>query len=454
MLAGGLILASPMLLFKPKTRAGLKGKMGLLSDDLETKLSVYKNSIWIHAVSVGEFNGAFPFIEAIKNKFPNHPLIVSTTTEAGQVMAKQRAGKIAQIIYFPFDLPWVVDRMLNLISPAAVVIFETELWPNFISSCHERGIPVVLLNARMSPRSFAGYKAIKQLIGPLLNKLTLIGAQTEAEAEHYKLLAGNIAPIKVFGNLKYDRPPNVDGQKRDQLKKDLGIKEKELVLIAGSTHADEERTILDLYQKIKSKITNLKVIIAPRHPERFEEVAAIIKGFGYEAIRYSQSERFKNKNDIYLLDTIGVLADYYALASVAFVGGSLAKIGGHNLLEPYLYGVPVVCGPYLDKTKETATILSDKKALFIGENAQAIQDKIIDLLENETARKQMGKIGQTWLNNNRGAVEKSITAVSAILSSPPQRLATAERAAAVNPWHELKNTAERNAVGKEKRSKK
>lgn len=413
MLAGALLLASPTLLFKPKTRAGLKEKIGLMPGDLQDKLSQCNLPIWIHAVSVGEFNGAFPLIAAIKTKFPHHSIIVSTTTKAGHAVAEQRAGKMAQIIYFPFDLPWIVERILALINPVLVVIFETELWPNFISTCRRRHVPVVLLNARMSPRSFKGYKAIKPLFSPLLSKLTLIGAQTEREAEQYRLLAGTDVPIKVFGNLKYDWPANIDDHKCNQLRMDLGIGEQDLVVVAGSTHADEEKMILNLYKHCP----NVKIIIAPRHPERFEEVASLIQSDGCTAIRYSQSGKFIHERDVYLLDTIGMLADYYSIASIAFVGGSLAKVGGHNLLEPYLYAVPVVCGPHLDKTRETAAILSNEKALFIGADAKEIESKMMMLLQDEALRKKMGAIGQSWLNNNRGAVDRSMVAIAHLLES-------------------------------------
>jgi len=447
------LLASPILLFRSKTRAGLKQKTGLIGADLLETLGRFDKSIWIHAVSVGEFNGAFPFIEALKKEFPDHSIIVSTTTKAGNEMARKRAGKIAQIIYFPFDLPWVVRRILTLANPVLVIIFETELWPNFIYSCKRLNIPVVLLNARMSPRSFRGYKSIKPLFARLLSKLTLIGAQTQAEAESFKYLAGDGVPISVFGNLKYDWRANIDDEKCFQMKKDLGIGKNDLVLVAGSTHPGEEAVILNVYKHFqrekgtKSK-QRLKIILAPRHPERFEEVAKIIETEGFTAIRYSRSGKLSHQNDIYLLDTIGLLADYYSLASLAFVGGSIANIGGHNLLEPYLYAVPVVCGPHLDKTKETADILNEAKALYIGTDADEVEAKIMLLLADSNLRERMGQIGEAWLNNNRGAVGRSMAAVSNIIprSQVKRENNEIEEVPIVNanPWQKLKVTNKEN----------
>ena len=367
-------------------------------------------------------------------------------------MAERRAGSIAEIIYFPFDLPWVVKRMLALINPALVIIFENELWPNFISICQRRHVPIVLLNARMSPRSFAGYKKIKPLISSLLTKLTLIGSQTEAEAERYRFFANGTVPIKIIGNSKYDWPAHINDEKCSQLKQDLGIKTGDLVLIAGSTHALEETMILDICKRFKNETNKqagkkIKIIIAPRHPERFDEVAEIIKNNGYNVIRYSEKGQFTHKNDVYLLDTIGLLANYYALASVSFVGGTLAKVGGHNLLEPYLYGVPVVCGPHLYKTRETAAILNNENALFIGNDAQEIENKIVMLLLDKNLRQQMGKIGKSWLNKNSGAVARAmaeisvfipIASVSVSLSEDISNLTRQVAIGRVNPWQKLK----------------
>ena len=386
-----LLLVSPILLLRPKTRAGLKEKLGFIPSVLKGKFVHGQQTIWIHAVSVGEFNGSYPLIEAIKSKYPDWTIVISTTTKAGQAMAKQRASQFAHIIYFPFDLPWVVNRWLSLISPQMVIIFETELWPNFISSCFCRKIPILLLNARMSPRSFNGYKKIKRLWAPLLNKLTLIGAQTLKEAEHYQALSDAQLPIKVFGNLKYDWPALIDDQAKKVLRSNLNIAENDLVLVAGSTHPEEEKLVLRLQKRFPS----VKIIIAPRHPERFDEVAKIIETEGYSVTRYTQSGKFNTNKDIYLLDTIGLLANFYAIASIAFVGGTIAKVGGHNLLEPYLYAVPVVCGPHLYKTKETATILSDIKALLIGNNATEVEKRIIELL-NDNQFQLPSSIAPTW----------------------------------------------------------
>ncbi len=422
LLKGGLLLMSPVLLFVPKTRAGLKQKFGFIDASLKANLIKCKGCIWIHTVSVGEFNGAYPLIEAIRNKYPHKPLIVSTTTEAGKSLAKKRVGNFAQVIYFPFDLPKIVDYFLTTLEPDLVIIFETELWPNFIDACATKKIPITMVNARMSPRSFSRYKLSKWFFGPIINKLSLVGAQSEAESQRYKEVAGNDLPVQIFGNLKYDWPALLNAEAIENLKIQLGINKNDLVLIAGSTHADEEKVVLNAYKQAvaENSINNnksIKLIIAPRHPERFDQVAKIIENNGCSAKRYSKNEKLSEPNDVYLLDTIGQLGNFYAIASVAFVGGSIAKVGGHNLLEPYLYAVPVVCGQHLFKTKESATILSKEKALLIGYSDNEVENAILTLLNDAKLREQMGKTGQQWLENNRGAVAKAINAIAGLLES-------------------------------------
>ncbi len=258
------------------------------------------------------------------------------------------------------------------------------------------------------------------VLWPVLRKLALIGAQTSKEVEHYKAVAGNDLPIQVFGNLKYDWLPLFNSAAVTELKNQLGIKSDDLVLIGGSTHIEEEKIILDTYKAYLSSSLpghkkNLRVILAPRHPERFETVAKIIENCGYRVRRYSQNEKFAEENEIYLLDTIGQLANFYSIASLAFVGGSIANVGGHNLLEPYLYGVPVVCGPNLFKTRETATILASEKALFIAPDAKMVEKKLMELIQDSDLCRSMGGIGQLWLNNNRGAVSKSLVEIGILL---------------------------------------
>ena len=396
-----LLCFGPFLLFYKRARAGVFQKLGFIPVKLRRELQLLKAPVWFHAVSVGEFTALLPLVEALRSDLPGLDIVISTTTKAGNQLAKEKSSNYATVIYFPFDLPWVVSQMLDLIKPSFFAIVETELWPGFIKECSNRDIPMAIVNGRMSPRSFRSYKLIKPVLRPLLRRFSVIATQSQTEADRYRELAGHDIPVKVLGNLKYDIRPSITFAEAIQLKDKLNIAEQDSVFIAGSTHENEEAFVLETLRHFveltdtKYRQRTLRLIIAPRHPERFNRVAQIISQAGHSVRRYSRDQGFTSKMDVLLLDTIGVLSKYYALADIAFVGGTIAKVGGHNLLEPYLYGVPAVCGPNVYKTKETANILRQNKALFIGKDKIEVERSIIRLLDNPKLRE---KYGQKWQN--------------------------------------------------------
>jgi 3-deoxy-D-manno-octulosonic-acid transferase len=412
-----LVLAWPILLIKKKTRAGLLQKFGFLPQSFEQKVRAASEAVWLHAVSVGEFTAILPFIELFHARYPEKQIVVSTTTETGNKLARERVGKFAAIFYFPFDLSWVVRRVLDTIRPSMVFFAETELWPGFTNECSLREIPLVILNGRISPRSFKSYKLLAPIFAPLLKKFALIGAQSKAEAQRYEGIAGTRLPAIALGNLKYDNLVTSNGD-AIHLKEQLGIKANDLVLVAGSTHETEEQLVLRVLERLqtKSPSNTYRLIIAPRHPERFERVCEIIESFGRKAKRFSKGEKLESERDVYVLDIIGVLAKHYAVASVAFVGGTIAKVGGHNLLEPYAYGVPVVCGPCLFKTRETAKILKETGALLIGKSEGEVEELLSTLVVDQHRRQTIGEAGRNWLIENQGAVNRAFVAVERLMA--------------------------------------
>jgi 3-deoxy-D-manno-octulosonic-acid transferase len=414
-----LALVAPISLIKKKFRAGLFQKFGFLPQSFRQKLRSDTKTIWLHAVSVGEFTAVLPFIEILHSRYPDIEIVISTTTETGNRLAQERVGKFAAIFYFPFDLSWVVRRVLDTVHPSMVFFAETELWPCFTNACSRLKIPLVILNGRISPRSFNSYKLLTPIFAPLLKKFSLIGTQSKIEAQRYESIAGTKLPTIALGNLKYDNLSIAGTGEAVQLREQLGINANDLVLVAGSTHETEEHLVLRILERLQSsrnRSNRCRLIIAPRHPERFERVCRIIESFGRKAKRYSHGEKFESEQDVYVLDIIGVLAKHYAVASVAFVGGTIAKVGGHNLLEPYAYGVPVVCGPCLFKTKETAKILKEEGALLIGNGEGEVEELLSTLVVNQHRRQSMGEAGRNWLIENQGAVNRAFVAVERLMA--------------------------------------
>jgi len=407
-----LLLIWPVLIFSSKARFGVAQKLGLIPRAIRARLkALSERPIWFHSVSVGEFNAALPLVKAIHEKYPQRPIVVSTTTGTGQKLAMERVSEIAEVIYFPYDTFFSVKSWLDAINPALFVIVETEMWPGLISQCKARNIPVVIVNGRISPRSFKSYSRSKPFFGRYVKMITRIGAQTENEAERYRALSDGTVPLETMGNLKCDGLVAKSPEEIAELRKSLNLDEDDLVFIAGSTHEKEETAVLSAYTKLLKKMPdrNIRLVIAPRHPQRFDRVAELIKNAGFTTIRHSHSERFKNDFDVYLIDSIGHLATFYGIADVAFVGGTLAPVGGHNVLEPYTYKVPVIAGPRLEKTRDFARLLQDRDALFVVKNDNEMTEQLERLLADDQLRLEIGNRGNKLLLDSQGAVKKGLS---------------------------------------------
>lgn len=416
-----LVIASPLLLFKAKARAGLFQKLGLIPAEFK----IQDNSVWFHAVSMGEFHAIKTLLRDFHDKHPQVPVVVSTTTATGQSLAKETVGSWAQVIYMPFDLPWTVCKWLDRAQPSLIVISETEIWPGLAYQCKQRGISLVVVNGRISPRSFKQYNRFKFFFSKVLRNFSAFGVQAETEAERYRSLAESPqVDVRVLGNLKLDGLHAHSQSVTDELRASLGLEKVSPVIVAGSTHEGEESAVLDAFIQARKEHPNLKLIVVPRHPERFDRAAEIVKKTGLALSRYSLGENFSSGADVLLIDAMGLLTKLYSVASVAFVGGSIAPIGGHNLMEPYLYKVPVICGPNIQKTRDTASQLQQKNALFVVADASGVGEKLCYLLNSEAERVSMGERGNQFLLVSRGATERALSFIEEFMQ--PSQAATAQ----------------------------
>lgn len=412
-----LCLFGPFLLLSAKRRSGLGQKLGIVPPHIRLRPAARQQPVWFHAVSVGEFNAVWPLIQCFLKEYPGYPVCVSTTTRTGQDLARQRLAGAGEVFYFPLDLPWAAAAWLDAVRPSLVAIVETEIWPGFTSECTGRKIPIIVVNGRISSRSFGSYYRLRAFFGQVIRQFSLVLAQSATDAERYRAIAGESLSVAVTGNLKFDGLRPIASKETDQLRHQMNLCPDQFVLVAGSTHEGEESAILAAFGKLREATATEAVrrgnapprlILAPRHPERFARAAELITQAGFRPRRYSDGEGFEGENDVFLLDTIGELFHYYSLASAAFVGGTLAPIGGHNILEPYAYAVPVICGPHLDKTRDVASALSERQAIRIVQQELELAQQLIELAQSEQLRDHLGNAGKQLLSESQGAVERTL----------------------------------------------
>ncbi len=412
-----LLLASPLLLFSSKARFGVSQKLGFIPQSI--KDSIKPKSLWVHAVSVGEFNAVLPLLKKLKENLPDLPLFVTTTTGTGQAMAKEKAGSFATVAYFPYDMPGSVNTWLDAVNPSAFLLVETEIWPGFVYACHQRKIPVMSVNARMSPRSYKSYFNFRFFFKEVLNLFTVIGVQSKSEAERFASVQGSDKNIQILGNIKLDGLTG-DATKNDTvLKNYLGSDASQFLFTAGSTHEGEEVLVLDafkhLIQNKQEQSPMPKLVIAPRHPERFEHVRNLIKEAGFSPKSFSKSEKLGPDDHVFLLDTLGKLMESYSLSQLAFVGGTLVNIGGHNVAEPFAFRVPVVCGPYIQKTRDLANALAEIDALTIASNNEEFKSQIQYLYDHKEEALRKGNLGKNWIEQNLGACDRAFLVIKKVL---------------------------------------
>jgi len=376
------------------------------------RLSIYtqsypQNSVWFHAVSVGEAEAVFPLIKLIQKKYPYLPILVTTTTTTGSLRVQSVLGDTVSHVYLPYDIPYVIHRFFEHFKPKLAIIMEKEIWPNLFSKCGNKQIPLFIINARLSKNSAKNYKKIPQLVIPALQDVTYILTQTKEDRQHFISIGTSSAKVEVTGNLKFDvNTPKELITQGHSLKKTLF--KKRFIWIAASTHKGEEAILLHCYQQLKKEIPELLLIIVPRHPERFSEVKALVEAKSLNVIMRSNHAGCIENTDIYIADTLGELKMLYAAADVSFIGGSLVPVGGHNILEALAAGTPVLFGPYMLNFKDIAHNVLAVKASLQCSSEDDIIVAIKHLYQTPNQRKLLIRNGQYFLNNNLGATHKTI----------------------------------------------
>jgi 3-deoxy-D-manno-octulosonic-acid transferase len=379
-------------------------------------------SIWVHAVSVGEVLAIRPLVPALKERFPRLRLFVSTTTVTGQDVARKSLAGADAVFYFPFDLGWIVRRVVDVVNPRLFVMVENEIWPNVLRECRRRGVKVAIVNGRISARSFPRYRLARAFFRRVLADVDRLCMQGEESARRVIAIGADPARVLVTGSLKFDAAalPVASIRGRERVLRFFRVGRERAVLVAGSTMRGEEAPVLRAFRRVKVTAPQALLVLAPRHAERFDEVVQVVRGEGFSVVRRSElAIDAEPRADVVVLDTIGELAQVYQIATVAFVGGSLVPTGGHNILEPAVFGRPILFGPHMSNFAEIAREFLARDAAVQVASPRALEDALPQLLLDPVRRASLGAAASALVEANRGANDRTLETLAALLPGRP-----------------------------------
>ncbi|MBF0478622.1 MAG: 3-deoxy-D-manno-octulosonic acid transferase [Candidatus Omnitrophica bacterium] len=399
----------PVLFIKKKWHADFKMRFGVMPVDVRNKIKK-TNNIWIHAVSVGEVLAVCDLIVRVGNRFPEHHLIVTTVTKTGNDLAKQKLiGKNVTVLYAPLDLSWIVRKFIKIVNPRIYISAETEFWPNLFYALTKKKVPIVLVNGRISDRSFSHYQLAKWLMKPVLNCVARFCMQSPTDAQRVCDLGVDRGRVEICGNLKFDLAPITDNVAEEYLK--LPVKYQ--FIIGGSTHDGEEDILSDVYKDLTFDFPDVRLIITPRHVERADELVDLMKRKGFVPIKYSSYKEGEDlpANSVIIVDVIGKLRSLYRLATLVFMGKSLTAKGGQNMIEPAAFGKPILVGPNTQNFKDVMTLFLSQKAIIRVKNPEELSVQIKYLLKSPKLRAQLGDAAKKTLEIGRGATDRTMAAI-------------------------------------------
>jgi len=381
-----------------------------------TRVRFESQPLWVHAVSVGEVQAAAALVRALQARY-QHPLLITTATPTGAQRAAALFGDSVRHAYLPYDTPGAVKRFLNRTQPRIAVIMEREIWPNLFHHCAQRRIPVVLTSARISAASARRHMSLAALFRPALAQNVTIGAQTGADAERYAALGAPLSAVHVTGNIKFDLEiAETVRREGETLRREQFASRP--IWVAGSTHEAEEGVLLDAHERVRAVQPDALLILVPRHPNRFAQVAAWLQSRRVQYVARSSGAPVERRHEVLLADTLGELVMLYAAADVAFVGGSLAPVGGHNLLEPAALARPILVGPHNFNAPDIARMFLENGGALQVSSAEELATQLLDLFDDPDRRQQLGALARSVVDDNRGALERALQLIDAARAAP------------------------------------
>lgn len=403
------VLYLPYVLIRRKWHNGFLARFGFLPPEVAELLRL-KDNIWVHAVSVGEVLAVTRFVEELQARYPEKHIVISTVTPTGNDLAKKQFP-FATVLYAPFDFSLSVKAYLDEISPALYISAETEIWPNMFYALYRRGIPIIQVNGRISDKSFKQYKRFRFAVKPILSYVRCFCMQTEIDAQRVIDIGASSQKVFVTGNMKFDE----DLERKTSSYGQIFQNHQAPVLAAGSTHPGEEEIVLTIFQKLRSVFPGLGLILAPRHVERTEDVAALIKQHGMGFCRLSEiMEKHMKADDVVLVDTIGHLRHLYRYATVVFIGKSLIGRGGQNIIEPASLGKPVIIGPHMENFRSVRDLMVQSQAVVVVQNAKELEEAFVSLLSDPAKGVMLGKNAKAAVEEQKGAVSRTLDRIERI----------------------------------------
>jgi 3-deoxy-D-manno-octulosonic-acid transferase len=417
------VLVSPYFLYQAvrykKYIGSLRQRLGFLPISFNIDA---EESIWIHAVSVGEALTARALAADLKTRYPRLRLFLSTTTMAGQQVARRSLSNVDAVFYFPFDWTFIVRRTLSMVRPRLFIMMETEIWPNLLRECRKRGVKTVMINGRISSRSYPRYRLVRPFFRRVLADVDRFCMQSEESARRLVDLGADAARVIVTGSLKFDSLEmplaTLHGKPRERVLRFFRMPQNRTMIVAGSTMKTEEAAVLHAFGRIKEKLPSALAVLAPRQPERFGEAERLARAAGFVTARRTELPiDTEPRADVIILDSIGELAQLYQLATAVFVGGSLADHGGHNILEPAVFGKPIVFGPHMQNFKEIADAFLSNDAAVQVQSERELDEVLLALVTDPVRRARLGAAARALVEANRGAKGKTLTVIGELL--PP-----------------------------------
>ena len=402
-----ILLYLPILIIRGKWHDGMKVRLGFIPRDIHAKLTGRRN-IWLHAVSVGEVIAVEGIIKRLRAQYPDRQIVLSVTTRTGHSLAQRKYQNVALVIWSPLDFSFTARAFVAAIRPEIYIAAETELWPNLFTCLTEEKVKILIVNGRISDEAFPRYKMVRWALKSLLSKVCVFCMQSGLDAERIVQLGAPAERVKNVGNVKFDIVPDGTAARPG----DIGFNEGQMVWVAGSTHPGEEEIVVNIYEGVRTSFPTLRLVIAPRHPERARGIVEMIRKAGFSPVLFSSERKAPlEPREILVVDTIGHLLELYSVATVVFVGKSLTVKGGHNIIEPAVFGKPILTGPHMGNFKDIARVFLADQAVAQVPDAFALKHELSRLLSSADERVQLGRRAYDVIRKNRGAIGRTLDVI-------------------------------------------